>query len=87
MNQKKISYTYDELLNTTFKVLLNTDYYRKQGNLWIDESNNEEYITKLLEEALELKVVGIIKPKEETISTNNYGSVLYTSELTKYINK
>ncbi len=82
---EEISYTYDELLNTTFKVLLNTDYYRKQGNLWIDESNNEEYITKLLEEALELKVVGIIKPKEETISTNNYGSVLYTSELTKYI--
>lgn len=82
---EELSYTYDELLNTTFKVLLNTDYYTKQGNLWIDESNNEEFISNLLEEALELKVVGIIKPKEETISTSSYGGVLYTSDLTKHV--
>ena len=82
---EELTYTYDELLQTKFKVLLNTDYYTKEGNLWIDNSNNEEYINNLLNDALELEVVGIIKPKEKTITTNNYGGVWYTKELTEYV--
>ena len=84
-NLDELTYTYDELLDITFKVLLNTDYYTKEGNLWINKSSDEEYITNLLNNALELKVVGIIKPNEETITTNNYGGVFYTKELTEYV--
>ena len=84
-NLDELTYTYDELLDITFKVLLNTDYYTKEGNLWISKSSDEEYITNLLNNALELKVVGIIKPNEETITTNNYGGVFYTKELTEYV--
>ena len=86
-NLEELSYTYEELLNLKFKVLLNTDYYTKEGNLWIDNSNNEEYLNHHLDNALELKVVGIIKPKEETITTNNYGGIWYTKDLTEYIIK
>ena len=82
---EEITYTYDELLNTKFKVLLNTDYYQKENNLWIDKKNDEVYMNQKLNDALELKVVGIIKPKEETVSTNNYGEILYTKELTEYV--
>ncbi len=83
---EEISYTYDELLNLKFKVLLNTDYYTKNNGVWINEEKNEKFLTKLLDDALELKVVGIIKPKEEMLSnTNTYGGVLYTSDLTKYV--
>ena len=84
-NLDELTYTYDELLDITFKVLLNTDYYTKEGNLWINKSSDEEYITNLLNNALELKVVGIIKPNEETITTNNYGGIFYTKELTEYV--
>ena len=84
-NLDELTYTYDELLDITFKVLLNTDYYTKEGNLWISKSSDEKYITNLLNNALELKVVGIIKPNEETITTNNYGGVFYTKELTEYV--
>ncbi len=82
---EEISYTYDELLETKFKVLLNTDYYTKEGNLWIDNRNNEEYMNELLDNALELKVVGIIRPKEDTITTSSYGGVWYTKKLTEYV--
>ena len=84
-NLDELTYTYDELLDITFKVLLNTDYYTKEGNLWINKSSDEKYIANLLNNALELKVVGIIKPNEETITTNNYGGVFYTKELTEYV--
>ena len=84
-NLEELTYTYEELLEVKFKVLLNTDYYTKQGNLWIDNSDNEEFVTNLLNDALELEVVGIIKPKEETITTSNYGGVWYTKDLTEYV--
>ena len=84
-NLDELTYPYDELLDITFKVLLNTDYYTKEGNLWINKSSDEKYIANLLNNALELKVVGIIKPNEETITTNNYGGVFYTKELTEYV--
>lgn len=82
---EELSYTYEELLNTKFKVLLNTDYYTKEGKIWIDKRNDEKYLKDLLDKALELKVVGIIKAKDETITTNTYGGILYTSDLTKYV--
>ncbi len=83
---QELSYTYDELLNLKFKVLLNTDYYEKNGNLWIDKKEDETYLNKLLKNALELKIVGIIRPKEDTLSNNNnYGGIMYTSDLTKYV--
>lgn len=81
----ELSYTYDELLNIKFKVLLNTDYYAKEGKIWIDKRNDEKYLKEKLNEALEIKVVGIIKAKDETVTTSTYGGVLYTSDLTKYV--
>lgn len=82
---EELSYTYEELLETKFKVLLNTDYYSKEGNIWIDKRNDEKYLNSLLNNALELNIVGIIKAKDETVTTNTYGGLLYTSELTKYV--
>ena len=61
-------------------------YYVLNKGVYLDQSKDEEAMNKLLDNALELKVVGIIKPKEETIaSTNNFGGILYTSDLTKYV--
>lgn len=80
------SYTYDELLNTTFKVLLNTDYYEKNNGIWINKENDTSYMNKKLENALEIKVVGIVKA-ESSISnrTDAYGRIGYTHDLTEYV--
>ena len=83
---KNVSYSYDEILATHFKVLLNTDYYTKVAGVWIDNSDNAEFMDNLLNNALELKVVGIVRPNSTTLSTQeNYGSIWYTSELTEYV--
>ena len=85
-NLEELTYTYDDLLNLKYKFLLNTDYYEKNNNLWIDKSKDTKYLNNILDDALELQVVGIIKPKEDTIAnTNNFGGILYTSDLTKYV--
>ncbi len=80
-----LEYSYDEILNVKFKVLLNTDYYVKEGSMWIDKRDDEKYLNNLLKEALELKVVGIIRAKDETVTTSTYGGVLYTKDLTEHV--
>lgn len=79
------SYTYDELLNIEFKVLLNTDYYEKDGDIWIDNSDDKDYIKEKLEDAEEIKIVGIIRPSEGTVATAMSGTVGYTKELTEHV--
>ena len=79
------SYTYDELLNLSFKVILNSDYYEKQGNLWIDQSENEEFIKNKIENAESIKVVGIIKQNEQSTATAMNGGIGYLKDLKEYV--
>ena len=78
------SYTYDELIGTEFKLVLNTDYYKKQGNIWIDKSSDTNHMKEIIDKGLTLKIVGIIKPNEES-SNQTSGEVGYTKELTEYV--
>ena len=79
------SYTYDDLLNTKFKVLLNTDYFEKDGDIWIDNTENDDYIKEKLEDAEEISIAGIIRPKEGTVATAMSATIGYTKELKEYV--
>ena len=82
---EQTSYTYDDILNLEFKVLPQTDYYEKEGNVWIDKSEDEDYINQKLENADTLKVVGIIQIDDESIANTTSGVILYTKELEEHI--
>ena len=81
------SYTYDELLEVEYKLVLNTDYYDKKGDIWVNKKDDTEYMKDVLESATTIKVVGIIRPDEEAVSgtINGSGIVGYTHELTEYL--
>ena len=83
--EKVNTYSYDELLNLSFKLLLNTDYYEKEGNLWIDKSSNQEIMQQKLDNAEDIKIVGIIRPNEEAVATSINGAIGYTYELQEYV--
>ena len=84
-NSEQISYNYDDFLNLSFKLLLNSDYYQKENGAWVDKSDNNEYLKEKVENAEEIKVVGIIKQKEDSVSSNTQGGIGYTKELTQYV--
>lgn len=79
------SYSYEELLNTSFKLFLNTDYYEKDNDILIDKSDNEEFIKDKLESAEEIKIVGIVRPSENSVATAMSGSIGYTKDLKEYV--
>lgn len=80
-------YSYDDFLGLTYKVALNTDYYEKQGTSWISKKNDETYMKQKLQDALEVKIVGIVKPNEEASATSmgDMGIIGYKKELTEYV--
>ena len=80
------TYTYDELMELSFKLVLNTDYYAKENGVWLDKSNNADYMQGVMNDAAEIEVVGILRPNEESIATGmSTGFIGYTKELKEYV--
>ncbi len=79
-------YTYEDLLNLSFKLLLNTDFYEKQSNgIWIDRREDESYMLEKLATSEELRVVGILRPAEGAAIGDETGSIGYTGDLMKHL--
>jgi len=80
-------YEYDEVIGLSYKLVLNTDYYEKENSIWVDKREDENYMKKVLEQAEDIKVVGIIKVSEDSQATTT-GVIGYTKALTEYtVNK
>ena len=82
---KETSYTYEELLDLKYKLILNSDYYKKENGIWIDKSEDEEYMKGKISNAEEIKVVGIIKQNTQTVTSSMSGGIGYTKELKEYV--
>lgn len=79
-------YDFDDLIGLKFKMVLNTDYYQKRGNVWAYKKDDQKYMKDLLDKAPDIEIVGIIKPSEDSaVTSQTMGKVLYTKDLEKYV--
>lgn len=79
------SYSVDDILNLKFRLVLNSDLYQKVNGLWINQSENESYMKDVFSKSPEIKVVGIIKPSDSTVSQPTMGGVYYTKAMEEYV--
>lgn len=79
------SYSYDELLGLSFKLILNSDYYVKENGLWINKEDDSKYMKDKIDKAESIKIVGIIKQNPETVATSMTEGIGYTKELEEYV--
>lgn len=79
------SYSVDDILNLKFRLVLNSDLYQKVNGLWINQSENESYMKDVVSKSPEIKVVGIIKPSDSTVSQPTMGGVYYTKAMEVYV--
>ena len=84
VESKGTSYTYDDLLNLQYKLVLPTDLYTKEGNYY-KEIILEEDLKEVVSNGIPLKIVGIIRAEEETTSASINGSIGYNSKLIKKV--
>ncbi len=81
---KDTSFTYDDILNLTFKAIPNSQMYEKKYGVWTDQTMNPSTLQKVIDNGIELKVVGILKPNKDatTAMTNIVG---YRKDLIEHI--
>ena len=84
LETEDLEFTYEDLLNMRFKLLLNTEVFDRYGALWTDRSEDADFIAQKLENALELKVVGILKPTKSGFGSES-GGIGYRSELVDWL--
>jgi len=79
------SFTYDELLAQTFTMVLSTDMFIQEDGIWVDKSEDEDFMRTVVASSLDLQIVGIIRPEPDAIATAISGNIGYLRSLTEYI--
>ncbi|MGM9665271.1 MAG: ATP-binding cassette domain-containing protein [Eubacteriales bacterium] len=74
-------YTFEDLYGYTFKALLDSDYYKLDGEKIVERTDEEIDAVLADENTLSLKIVGIIRPTDESVSGSSVGTVGYLSSL------
>lgn len=79
-----VSYDFEKIIGKQYKVINATDFYTENNKIWTSRQNDNNYIKELYENGTDLKIVGIVKVKNENIANGYLG---YSEDLPKYIMK
>ncbi|MCL1858176.1 MAG: ABC transporter ATP-binding protein/permease [Oscillospiraceae bacterium] len=86
--EEQLTFTYDEILALNFKLVLNTDFFEKDEdeNIWVNKSDNIIYMKEVIDNAVGIEVVGILRPTENSVANmNGAGFIGYTKSLMNYL--
>lgn len=80
------SISYDDILNTEFKLVLESDCYNKiADNQFEYVGNDDEAMKLIIEHGVSLKITGIVRPNPDASANSINGVFGYTSKLVEYI--
>lgn len=84
---EEMSFSYDDLLNLKFKLILPSDIYRKNADgTWTDKSSDEDYMADVISKGLDIQVCGVIRQSESSYAASiDAGMIGYTAELAEYV--
>ena len=84
---KEDDYSYQDILNKTFKLVKSADYYEydEQYHVYKDKSNDQTYMNQLVQNGEDLKIVGIVQPKDAQTATMLSTGIYYPSSLVQHI--
>ena len=78
---------YEEFMDVTFRLVSSSDYYSydSEYKVWVDKQNDEAYMKKLVEGGEEIRVVGVVKPKEGATAAMLYPGICYPQDLIAHV--
>ena len=84
---QQLCFTYDELLDLKFKLLLSSELYAKDPitGAYKDLRKDEILLKKAVDKGIDIKVVGIVRPNPDAASASITGVIGYTHELMEYV--
>ncbi len=82
-----MEWTYDELMDLSFKLIDASDKYKynESYDVYEDMSADVAYMQDVYDNALDLKIVGVVCLNENTTTGSLMTGIAYTKELTEYV--
>lgn len=87
LNTADTSYNFEDILGLSYRLVLPTDLYvyDEATKTYVNKSTDSEYVASVIENSFKVNLVGIIRVKEDAVSTTiSPGTIAYTHELTEY---
>ena len=87
INEEPGTYDYNDFLGITLKLVNASDYYvyDDEFSVWKDKSDNQQYVKDLVKNGEDLKVVGVVQPKEGQDFTMLTAGVGYPASLLDHV--
>mgnify|MGYP000335101585 FL=1 len=81
------SYSYKDILGTEFKLVNASDYYQYDSkyNVYKDKTDDENYMKNLIQNGENIKIVGIVQPKDSASATMLQSGIGYPAALTNHV--
>ena len=81
------TYTYEDILGITFKLVNSTDCYEydEQYQIWRDKTDDTEYMKNLVDQGEDITIVGIVQPSEGANGALLSAGIAYPSDLTEHV--
>ena len=78
-------YSFEEIYSFKFKVLLDSDHYIVDRDIIRKLNTNDEednaILNQRIKDAIDLSIVGIVKPSDDSMNMTNIGTIGYMSDL------
>lgn len=87
ISNEAMSFSYDDLMNIEMKLVNASDLYKYNSKykVYEDMSDDQEYIKDVYNKSEDLKIVGIVAPKDGVSSMALSSGVAYTSRLVNHV--
>ena len=81
------SYSYKDILGIEFKLVNASDYYQYDSkyNVYKDKTDDENYMKNLIQNGENIKIVGIVQPKDSASATMLQSGIGYPAALTNHV--
>ncbi len=80
------SVSYEDILDTRFRLVKNCDYYTKNADgTWKDVRDDAASLELVIKNGMELKITGILQPNPDATSASISGTFGYTAALTELV--
>ena len=85
IEHEEVDFTYDDALALSFKVISPADEYRANAETggWTDMSSDEQFMVEVVQNGLDLHVVGVVRPNESSDAKALSAGIAYTHGLTE----
>jgi len=87
ISESEGDFTFERLMNVSFRVVNPAEVFRydETFSVWVDRSGDAAFMEELVEQSMELNIVGIVRPKQDATLTVLSMGVNYSPDLIYYL--